>query len=173
MSALAGLFFACCALLGLAGVFKLLRPPTTQATLLSVGLPGSKRLVQAIGAAEVAIGASALLGVHGSALLVLAAYLSFAGFVGLAIRRGLTLASCGCFGHPDAPPTVTHLAVNLGAAVVAGVAASVPLPGLMAVLGEQPAGGLPLVFLMALTTYLLYLALTALPTALAATRLGS
>jgi hypothetical protein len=103
---------------------------------------------------------------------VLAAYLSFAGFVGVAIRRGLTLASCGCFGHPDAPATVLHLAVNLGAAVVAGVAASVPLPGLMAVLDQQPAG-LPFVLLIALTTYLLYLALTALPTAVAATRLGS
>ena len=89
--------------------------------------------------------------------------------MGVASRRGLTLASCGCFGHPDAPPTVTHLAVNLGAAIVAGVAASVPLPSLLAVLGEQPAGGLPLVLLIALTTYLLYLTLTAL----AATRLES
>lgn len=171
MSALAGLFFACSGLLGVAGVFKLLRPPTTQATLVSVGLPGSRRLVQAIGVAELTIGASALLGVGGSALLVTAAYLSFAGFVGVAMRRGLTVASCGCFGHADAPPTAIHLAVNLGAAVVAGVAASAPLPGLMAVLGDQPTGGLPLVLLIALTTYLLYLALTVLPTALAATRL--
>lgn len=173
MSALAGLFFACCALLGVAGVFKLLRPPTTQATLLSVGLPGSRWLAQAIGAAELAIGAGALLGVGGSALLVMAAYLSFAGLVGVALRRGLTLASCGCFGHPDAAPTVTHLAVNLGAALAAGLAASAPLPGLMAVLAEQPAGGLPFVLFTALTTYLLYLILTALPAALAATKLES
>ncbi|MGH9167443.1 MAG: MauE/DoxX family redox-associated membrane protein [Acidimicrobiia bacterium] len=171
MSALAGLFFACCALLGVAGFFKLLRPPTTQAALVSLGLPGSRRLVQAIGAAEVAIGAGALLGVRGSALLVMAAYLSFAGFVGAAIRRGPALSSCGCFGHPDAPPTVTHLVVNLGAAVAAGVAASAPLPGLMAVLADQPAGGVPFVLFIALTSYLLYLTLTALPAALAATRL--
>ena len=88
MSDLAGFFFACCALLGLAGVFKLLRPPTTQATLVSVGLPGSKRLVQAIGAAEMAIGASALLGVGGSALLVMAAYLSFAASWGWRVGVG-------------------------------------------------------------------------------------
>ncbi|MGH2722819.1 MAG: MauE/DoxX family redox-associated membrane protein [Actinomycetota bacterium] len=173
MSALAGLFFACSGLLGVAGVFKLLRPSTTQATLLAVGLPGSRRLVQAVGGAELAIGAGALLGVRGSAVLVMAAYLSLAGFVGLAMRRGLNLASCGCFGRADAPPTVLHLAVNLGAAVVAGMAAFASLPGLMAVLGEQPAGGFPLLLLIGLTTYLLYLALTALPTARAAIRLTS
>ena len=51
--------------------------------------------------------------------LVAFAYAGFAVFVLVALRRGWALTSCGCFGRPDTPPTLTHVVLNAGAAVSA------------------------------------------------------
>ena len=46
------------------------------------------------------------------ALLVAASYAAFTAFVLLARSRGGVLASCGCFGRADTPPTTTHVVVT-------------------------------------------------------------
>jgi len=45
--------------------------------------------------------------------LVALSYALFAGVVAYAMARGGPLATCGCFGRPDTPPTRVHLVVDL------------------------------------------------------------
>jgi hypothetical protein len=89
-----------------------------------MGLPVSPAVVRAGALAELAIAAGALVGGgRPLAALVAASYAGFAGFVMAALRRGVPLASCGCFGADDTPPTGVHLVLNVAAAVVAGAVA--------------------------------------------------
>ena len=55
-----------------------------------------------------------------TAALVALSYLCFFGIVAVARRRGGPLATCGCFGRPDTPPTALHLVIDLALAVTAG-----------------------------------------------------
>jgi hypothetical protein len=133
-----------------------------------MGLPASPALVRVGAAVEVAIAAGALVdGSRPFAALVAASYLGFAAFVLAALRRGVPLSSCGCFGVADTPPSGVHLALNLAATAVAGVVA----------LGWAAAGGLAeitamdgslllratFVTLTAAATWFAYVALTLLP----------
>jgi hypothetical protein len=132
------LFWAVCLVLVVAGASKLAAPEQVASTLASLGFarpaaPGRARGVLAarvVGAVEVGLGLAAL--VAGGVLLavgVALAYLAFAVIVVLARRRGL--ASCGCFGARSAPPSWVHVAVNVGSAAVAVVAATIdggPVP---------------------------------------------
>ncbi len=102
------------------------------------------------------------------AALVAVAYAAFAGFVGAALRRGAPIQSCGCFGTDDLPPTRIHLVVDIVASVVAGAAAVTRVDGIGTVLADQPWAGVPFLALVAITTWFLYLLLTALPAALRA-----
>jgi hypothetical protein len=96
--------------------------------------------------------------------LVAASYLVFAGFVVFARSRGGALASCGCFGTPDTPATLFHVAVNLILGVAASVVATATSSGatLSSVLNHQPMHGAPLVLLVAVATWLTYLTLSVL-----------
>lgn len=83
----------------------------------------------------------------------------------LALRRGGTVGSCGCFGRPDTPPTRLHVALNVAAAAAA-VAAPVavdPGPRVVDALRDQPLAGAPFVALTALATWFAFLALARLP----------
>jgi hypothetical protein len=121
-------FVAAAVLLAAAGVAKLARPSDT-ARALHVG-PG---VVRAGAAAEIAVAAVAVStpAPLGGALLA-AAYAALATYIALALKRNWALASCGCFGRPDTPPTRTHALLNCGAAAsaiwwaVAGPASSTP-----------------------------------------------
>jgi hypothetical protein len=113
-------FVAATAALGGAGVAKLFRPGDTARALRLAGFPVGQTLVRVGSAAEVVVAVVAFLAPRAvGGALVAAAYLGFAGFIALALTRGWALASCGCFGRPDTPPTRAHALLNLGAAAAA------------------------------------------------------
>ena len=166
---LAGPFIVAAALLAAGGAAKVVRPAPTARALGEMGLPASATLVRLGAAVELAVGAGALAGAGGAfAVLVALSYLGFAVFVAAALRRGVPLSSCGCFGVEDTPPTRTHLALNVAATAVAGAVA----------LGVGGGGGLTeitamdgsillraaFVVLTATSVWFAYVALTLLPT---------
>jgi hypothetical protein len=55
--------------------------------------------------------------------LVAVSYAAFALFVLWATLRGGVLATCGCFGTPDTPPTAGHLLINILATAAAAYTA--------------------------------------------------
>lgn len=121
------LFFAAAGLLVLAGVQKVADPKPLVRALRSIGLRLPAPVVQVIAVAEVAVGALALITGHGVAVAV--SYAVFTLFVLVARARGGVLASCGCFGKQDVPPTLLHAVVTAGFAVasVQGAPGAVPL----------------------------------------------
>lgn len=124
MALLAGPFIVSAALLAGGGAVKVVRPAPTARALTEMGLPVPSTVVRLGAAAELAVATGALLGAgRVFALLVAVSYVGFAGFVLAALRRGVPLSSCGCFGARDTPPTAVHLVLNLAAAAVAGVVA--------------------------------------------------
>ena len=162
MDALAGPYLASAALLVAAGGAKLIDPLPLVRALRSVGLPAPRLLVRAGAAAELALGLLAI--VTGSAIAavgVAASYAVFTAFVLVALRRGGVLASCGCFGKADTPPTRTHVAVTGAFALVAAAVAVQPLGGLTGVLSDSPA--LPLLVTTVAVAVTAYLVLALLP----------
>lgn len=124
MSTLAGPFLVTVALLLAGGAAKVVRPAFTARAMRDMGLPVPPTVVRAGALVELAVAAGALVGGgRPLAALVAASYAGFAVFVLAALRRGVPLASCGCFGAGDTPPTVVHLVLNVAAAVVAGAVA--------------------------------------------------
>jgi uncharacterized protein YjeT (DUF2065 family) len=119
-------------LLVLAGAPKLVNPHDTRRALRSVGFPVPAIAVRAGGLVEVGIGTLAVL--HGGRVadgLVAASYLGFTGFVIVALRSGGVIASCGCVGRPDTPPTLAHVLVTAAFTVLTGVAAAVGSTGVL------------------------------------------
>lgn len=126
---LAGPLYAAAALLVLAGAQKTADPAPLVRALRSVGLRVPRLAVRAVALGEVALGLLALTtGSRAAALGVAASYAGFTGFVLLARARGGVLASCGCFGKADTPPTRTHAAVTGGLALAAASGAPGALP---------------------------------------------
>ena len=126
--------------------------------------------MRAFGVVEAVLAAIALFtGNPIAAVLVAASYLAFAGFVVVALRRGAAIASCGCFGKVDTPPSVVHVVLNLGADAPDPSRLVVALPD---VLRDQPLAGVPFALLLAIGVYLVFLAFTALPKTMAAVRGG-
>ena len=91
-------------------------------------------------------------------------YLVFFAVVVSARWRGGPLATCGCFGRPDTPPTGLHLVLDLTlAAAAAAVAFGAPAQNTLGLqLAHQPWAGLPLLFVSAVGLWLTALALSAL-----------
>ena len=130
MTAAAGPFFVVATLLGVAGVAKLRRPVPTATAMRAAGLPGSPALARALGAVEVAVAVLALVfGGVSTALVVAAAYVGFAS-VSIRLMARPAAAGCGCFGDESTPVTNLHVALNLGAAALAALAALSPTEGL-------------------------------------------
>jgi len=171
--ALAGPFLVIAALLAGGGALKVHRPATTARALGQMGLPSSPSLVRVGAAAEMVVGAGALAwGNRPFAALVALSYLGFATFVLLALRRGVPLSSCGCFGGlQDTPPTYGHLALNVAAAAAATVVAVGPGGGAALADITRLDGSLVLrgVFLVltGVSAWFAYVALTLLPRVLA------
>jgi hypothetical protein len=168
VATLAGPFIVTAALLGAGGASKLARPATTAGALRQMGLRVPAAAVRVGAALELAVATAAIVdGARPFAALVAASYLAFAAFVAVALRRGVPLSSCGCFGVADTPPTAVHLAINLAAAGIAGVvalgwAAGGGLAELTAMDGSLLLRG-AFVVLTATSVWLAYVALTALP----------
>lgn len=165
MDALAGPYLASAALLVGAGGAKVLDPLPLMRALMSAGLPFGRSLVRGVAAAEVLVGLAAIAtGSRAAAVAVAVSYAAFTGFVLLALRRGGVLASCGCFGKADTPPTWSHLAVTAALAGVAAVVALRPLGPLPDLLAAAPWHGVPLLLVTAAVAATTYLALSLLPT---------
>lgn len=161
MTALAGPFLIACAILGLGGIAKVVAPLPARQALRTLGVPTPIAAVRLLGCAELALACAAFFS-GGTILPILVgvAYLAFAGFVVIMLRRSGD-TSCGCFGSAATPPSWLHVLVNLASAGVAF--AAIGIDSLGTVLDEQPAAGIPLLGLVAVGTYALYLLLTALP----------
>ncbi len=167
---LTGPFAIAALVIAVGGAAKLLAPEPTAMALAALGGPSSPVVPRLMGAAELALGAVAIaIGGRPVAVVVAVAYLAFAAFVLLARRHG-GVASCGCFGRSDTPPSLIHVAVNLAGAGVAIGASFVGLPALDEIVADQPAAGVPFVLAILAGTYLVYALLTVVPELLAASR---
>jgi len=177
MSVFAGPFAIACVLLAGAGALKAWQPGDTANALRAVGIrlsySASRAAVRVFGAAEAVLAVVALVsGNPVACALVAVSYLGFTAFVLVALRRGTAIASCGCFGKVDTPPSLVHVVLDLlfaGVAVVAACTGDVALPD---VLRDQPLAGVPFTLLLVTGVALVFLAFTALPKTMAAVRGG-
>jgi len=132
MSGWSALLPAWATVLVAAGVAKLRRPDETARALgqaLGGRLAGWRAVVRVGAGAEIVIGAASLLvGGRLAAGAVAASYGGFAHYVGWARLTRSPLATCGCLGEPDTPPTWSHAALCAAAAVTAGLAGAGPPP---------------------------------------------
>ena len=171
MHALAGPYLASAVLLVVAGSGKLRDPLPLVRALRSVRLAAGVRTVRVLATAEVLLGTAAVwAGSRLTALLVALSYLAFSALVVLARSVGGVLASCGCFGRADTPPTTLHVVVTAGFAAVAAAVAVRPLGALPDVLAAGPAAGLPLLLAAGAVGTTAYLVLALLPALLAPLR---
>lgn len=121
-------FLAAAALLVVAGLPKVLDPGDLVRALRSVGARVPPFVVRVFAATEVVAGVLALaLPGRWSALAVALLHAGFTGFVLLARSKGGVVASCGCFGRADTPPTRSHALVT-GLLALAALAVAVAPP---------------------------------------------
>ena len=161
MPALLAPFLTAAAVVVLAGAAKMVRPADTARALRQLDWPGSPLLVRGLGAFEVLLGAvAAITGNRIAAALLALSYLGFSVFVATALRRGGAVSSCGCFGRPDTPPTVSHLLVVLAGAAVSAAVVVRPGAGLTALSGAR---GVAVVLLAGIGAWLAVLSMTLLP----------
>ena len=141
-------------LLVLTGLAKIRRPLDVERALTSLGVLSFPGLGVGLGLIELGVGFSALLWAPWFAVQGVA-YLVFAGWVSVALVRKVPIASCGCLGRDDTPPSVGHVVLNLFAAVVSLGATTtqqfVLYPGL---------AGAAQLFVIAIGLYLSYVVLT-------------
>lgn len=164
MPLLSGPFLAITTLLAVAGVMKVYRPKYTVGALRAAGLPANNALVRLLGAAEVGVGIAALsTDAPMWAAAIGAFYLAFALFVVHALRSGIPISSCGCFGSPDTPPSVGHVVIDLAAFVVALAVALNPVGPWVGLPGVNIWTGAAFLLFSAATVYLLYAIVNVLP----------
>lgn len=118
------------AVLGWAGVAKVLRPEGATEALRLAGVGSRPGAARALGVVEVTI-AVAVLAVGGpwAAGALALAYVGFALFAER--HRRSPGASCGCFGDESAPMTRLHVVVDAVAAAVAAAAVAAPVDGVL------------------------------------------
>ena len=158
MDVVAAPYLAAALLLVVAGVAKALDPLSLVRALRAAGLtvraPLLMRFVRAAAVFEALVGAVAVVSPSRTAAMAVAAsYAGFTLFVLQALRTGSPLASCGCFGKVDTPPTRLHAIVTGALAVLSLVAAG--RPGIEL--------GLGLLVVTGVLAYLTYLVLAVLP----------
>jgi len=171
--ALVGIYLVAVGLLGFAGAAKFARPGDTARALAELSGHGNRRGVpmrilspgvRVLAGLEALLGVGALVfPIRPLAALVAASYLAFAGFVLYARAKGGVLATCGCFGSPDTPPTVLHAVIDLGlCAGAVGIAIAGVSGTIGGVLAHQPYHAVPLVVASALTAGLTFAVLSPL-----------
>ena len=177
---LIGLYLIAAGLLVVAGAAKAARPDDTARAMAAL-LPGSPSLACCAAVVRAArwprprsAPSPSRFPRPATAVLVALSYLCFFGVVAYARRRGGPLATCGCFGRPDTPPTMLHLVLDLALAAAATVVAlGAPSHGTLATqLAHQPWAGFPLLFVSAVGLWLTTLALSALAALTGARRLA-
>jgi hypothetical protein len=158
MDVVAAPYLAAALLLVVAGVAKALDPLSLVRALRAAGLtvraPLLSRFVRVAATGEAVLGGVAVVAPSRTAALAVAAsYAGFTLFVLQALRSGSPLASCGCFGREDTPPTRLHALITGALALLAVVAAERP--------GIEH--GVALTVVTCVLAYLTYLALAVLP----------
>lgn len=163
-----GPFAIAAILLVVGGVLKALRPDETARAVRGVGVPAGESAVRVLGASEAALGVVALVAVDTTiASLVAASYVVFVAFVLTALVRHLPIASCGCFGKTDAPPSWLHVGVNGGAIAAACALAIDPATSPLEVVTEHFPESVAFVALVVVGVLAAFVTLTLLPRALA------
>lgn len=171
MNIAAGPFAIAAVLLIIGGAAKVGAPSDTATALAGVGLRIPAAVVRIGAAFEVLVGLYALvIADRAAAALVVLSFAAFFGFVWLALVRRVPIATCGCFGRADSPPSVVHLAIDAGAVLAAAAVVVDPGAALTDVIGDQPLAGAPYLLLVVTGVYLAYMAMTALPRTLALVR---
>ena len=158
MDVVAAPYLAAGLLLVVGGVAKAVDPLPLARALRAAGLrlrgPVLVQVVRAGAVVEAVTGAVAVVAPSRPAALAVAlSYAGFTVFVLGALRSGSPLASCGCFGKADTPPTRTHAIVTGALAVLALVAAARP----------TDEHSVALFVVTAVLAYLTYLLLSVLP----------
>jgi hypothetical protein len=158
MHQLIGPFLSACVLLVVGGLLKVRDPHDTVRALRGAGIPMGRASVRAVGLFEAVVATGAALTGNRFAVGVVGlSYLTFAAFVTIALVRHLPIASCGCLGRADTPPSVAHIAVDIAAFSTAAALAISPAGSLRSVVAHQPLGGVPLLLLAGATAYLVSL----------------
>ncbi|MEX2256597.1 MAG: MauE/DoxX family redox-associated membrane protein [Acidimicrobiia bacterium] len=172
MTIAAGPFAVAAVLLAIGGVAKALHPDDTARALGRVVDRAVPPLAVRVGGAlEAVLGAAALaLGDRTTAVLVAISFAGFAAFAGVALHRDLPIATCGCFGRAETPPTVVHVVITVVAAAAGAVVVVEPGVGIGEVVASQPMAGIPFILLAAIATGATYLSLTTLPKTMALVR---
>jgi hypothetical protein len=135
------LFAAASVLLVVAGAPKIVAPTATLQAARQLRLPFlSATTVRLFGAAEVSLAVLAVV-VGGRALAVVVGvgYVGFAALVARAVIRG-DVSSCGCFAGEDSPPSLVHVAIDLGLAAAAFLTVRSGPPSLTALVSRQGSG---------------------------------
>jgi hypothetical protein len=170
MEVLTGVLAIVALVLAVSGVLKVTDPSATRTLLTALGLPRVPGAVPALGAVEVVVGVAVLsVGGRAAAAATASLFLLFAGLSELARRRAPGV-SCGCFGRYSSPPTLVHVAVDLGAAAVAIAAATLGPPPLGDVVADQPLAGVPFLALVLVGAGLVMVITTVLADTLHAAR---
>lgn len=164
MLAHSGPTLAVLVLLALAGGMKAASPDLTSGALRAARLPHGRFAVRVLGFVEVVIAVSAIvLGSSVPAFAAAAFYAGFAWFVINALRHRLPIASCGCFGAAETPPSINHVVVNVAAVLVLILAGFVPIGPFGGIEQLSPMLAVAFIGFVAATAYLLYGILAVLP----------
>jgi hypothetical protein len=163
------LYFVACGLLAAAGGIKVFRAHDSALALVrlwpAVGLRRAALSVRLLAGLEAVLGVVGI--VYPSAVgagLVAASYVGFVAVVSYVRARGGPLATCGCFGTPDTPPTLTHALIDAVLAAGAALYAAAGTGGwLVTVLRHQYFRGVPLLCAAVLCGWLAFLAMVWLP----------
>lgn len=157
------------AVVAFAACAKLRDPSTTAGALRASGVRAGDTVVRLGAVVELAVAAAVLVTGARVALGALAAsYAGFTVFVVVALRRDRPLATCGCVGRADSPPSRVHVVLDaVAAAVVAiaavrGVDAPVRVPASL-----TPVEAITFAVLVVLGTGLFLASITVLPALLA------
>ena len=108
------------------GVSKMIRPADVDRAIRQLGVKSFPNAGFMLGVLEFGVGVGAL---FFAPLLAAQAviYLAFVVWLAFALRLDVPIASCGCLGRPDTPPTRAHLGFNVVGMAVSGLAVSSPL----------------------------------------------
>jgi uncharacterized membrane protein YphA (DoxX/SURF4 family) len=153
------------AVLVVAGLGKLRAPAAAAEAMRAAGLHSGAVSARLVGAAELGVGALALVAPSRPSLGAMAGtYALLAWFAARLLHRPEPVASCGCFGA-DAPPSRLHTGFDITAAAAAGLFAIHPPAGLPELAARAPLAGAGLVAGCCACAYAVSLALRYLPQA--------
>ena len=116
-------------LLAVSGALKVRNPDSVVPLLAALHVPRLLQRGRVVGIAELALGAGAGVSSYRLALATEGAvYVSFALVIGYVLVARVPLASCGCSGRQQTPPSVLHVGLNLAAASAAFIGAALRRP---------------------------------------------